>query len=115
MIKRSGSYKVEHKERMRDGDGVVVIDHLLTPGEMYDKGRFFAKMTLDPGSSIGPHVHEGEMEVFYIVSGIAEYYDNGETVTLLPGDTALNPSGESHSIRSIGDKPLVLIAVILMK
>ena len=115
MIKRKGSYPVELKENMRGGDGVVTVESLLTPAEMYDKGRFYARMTFSSGASIGQHVHEGEMESFYIVSGKAEYYDNGETVTLLPGDTALNFSGESHSIKSIGDTQLELIATILFK
>ena len=115
MIKKSGSYVSELRENMRGGDGAVNIETLLTPSEMYDKGRLFAKMTLNPGSSIGPHVHEGEMEAFYILSGEAEYYDNGKTVTLQPGDAALNFDGEEHSIKSVGATPLELIATILLK
>ena len=115
MVKRAGSYEVLHNEKMRGGDGIVVVDLLLTPAEIYDKGRLFAKMTLVTGASIGKHVHEGEMEAFYIMSGKAEFFDNGEIVTLLPGDTALTTSGEEHSIRSIGETPLELIATIILK
>ena len=115
MVKREKSYPVDLKEHMRGGDGVVVVEELLTPAELYEKGRLFAKMTLAPGSSIGHHVHEGEMESFYIISGEAEFYDNGETVVLNPGDTALTLSGQEHSIRSVGQTPLELIAMILLK
>jgi mannose-6-phosphate isomerase-like protein (cupin superfamily) len=115
MVKRNASYEVLRRERMRDGDGVVVIENLLTPAQLYDKGRLFAKLSLEPGSSIGYHVHEGEMESFYIIGGEAEYNDNGQTVTLLPGDTALTQSGEGHSIKSIGNTPLELLALILIK
>lgn len=115
MVKRAGSYEVLHNEKMRGGDGVVDVDILLTPAEIYDKGRLFAKMTLVKGSSIGRHIHEGEMEAFYIMSGKAEFFDNGEVLTLLPGDTALTKSGEEHSIRSIGEAPLELIATIILK
>ena len=115
MVRRKTDYSVQQKENMRDGDGVVIIENLLTPAELYENGRLFAKMTLHPGASIGYHVHDGEMESFYIMSGVAEYSDNGDTVTLLPGDTALNPSGDGHSIKSIGDTPLELIAMILFK
>ena len=115
MVKRKSGYPVERKEKMRDGDGVTVIERLLQPDEMYGKGRLFARMTLNPGSSIGYHVHEGEMEAFVIIGGEAEYSDNGETVTLLPGDTTLTLDGEGHSIKSVGAIPLDFIAVILHK
>jgi len=115
MIKRNASYPTQRRERMRDGDGAVTVESFLTPDEMYDKGRLFAKLIFDPGSSIGYHVHESEMEAFYILSGEAEYNDNGETVTLLPGDTALTPSGDGHSIRSIGDTQLEVLALIVVK
>jgi len=113
MIKRKASYPIENREKMRDGEGAVIVEDLLTPDEMYNRGRFYAKMTLVPGASIGHHIHENEMESFYILSGEAEYTDNDGTVSLLPGDTALLPSGNGHSIRCAGDTPLELIAQIL--
>ena len=115
MVKRKASYPTDYKERMRGGEGVVTIENLLTPGELYEKGRLFAKLTLVPGSSIGRHIHEGEMESFFIISGVAEFIDSGETVTLNPGDTTLTISGEEHSIKCVGDKPLEMIALILFK
>ena len=115
MIKRKSSYPITRNEKMRGGEGVAIIESLLTPAELYEKGRLYAKITLKPGSSIGHHVHEGEMETFHIISGEAEYFDNGETVRLLPGDTTLTHCGEGHSIRSDGEVPLELIAVILYK
>ena len=115
MIKRKGSYTPERVDNMRAGDGFVTIERLLTPEELYEKGRFYAIMTLEHGSSIGYHVHEGEMESFYVIAGEAEYIDDGETVRLHPGDTTLTRSGEKHSIRSVGDVPLVVVAQILYK
>ena len=113
MIKRKSSYPVERNEKMRGGDGVVVIEHLLTPDEMYDKGRLFARLTIEPGCSAGYHVHEGEMESYYIVSGEAEISDNGEIVNVFPGDTVLTRSGEGHSVKNIGNVTLEIIAQIL--
>jgi len=113
MVKRNSSYEADIKENMRGGDGSVKIEHLLTGSELNDKGRLFAKITLEPGASIGNHVHEGEMEAFYILSGEAGYDDNGETVTLYPGDTTHTPSGAGHGIKSTGTVPLEMIAIIL--
>ena len=48
-----------------------------------------------------------------MLSGIAEYSDNGRIVTLSAGDTAFCPDGEGHSIRNNNDEPVVFIALII--
>jgi len=98
---------------MRGGDGSVKIEQLLTPEEMNNKGRLFAKITIEPGSSVGFHVHEGEMESYTVISGEAEYSDNGEIVKLFPGDTSHTPAGTGHSLKCAGNETLVVIALIL--
>jgi len=115
MIKRKESYETQVNEKMRGGEGPVKIEHLLTADELNKKGRLCAKITLEPGCSIGHHVHEGEMEAYLIISGEAEYDDNGETVTLYPGDTTHTPPGKGHGIKSTGSVPLELIALILFE
>ena len=113
MVKRKADYKVQKNENMRGGDGTVVIEHLLTPDELYEKGRLYARIILEPGCSIGHHVHEGEMESFYIVSGEAEIFDNGEIVNVSAGDSILTRSGEGHSVRNTGAVTLEMMALIL--
>ncbi|MCL2820771.1 MAG: cupin domain-containing protein [Oscillospiraceae bacterium] len=115
MIKRKADYTVQENENMRGGDGLVTIEHLLTPEEMYEKGRLYAKITLEPGCSIGHHVHEGEMESYYIISGEAEVSDNGEIVTVNAGDSVLTKNNEGHSIKNTGTSPLEFMALILYK
>jgi mannose-6-phosphate isomerase-like protein (cupin superfamily) len=106
---------MQRNEKMRGGEGVAIVESLLTPAELYEKGRLFAKITLQPGSSIGYHVHEGEMEAFYIVNGEAEFLDKEGAVKLSPGDSTLTQSGEGHSIKNVSDTPLEFIALILYK
>jgi len=113
MIKRQNEYKTESKENMRGGNGAVMVTELLSPGDLVEKGRLYARLTLEAGVSIGYHVHEKDMEIFFILSGEAEYSDNGKPVALYPGDTALTPCGEGHSIRNAGSSPLELLALIL--
>ena len=36
MVKRQGNYSVERKEEMRGGEGVVIVEALLTPEELYE-------------------------------------------------------------------------------
>ena len=115
MVRLIENCESEVVVNMRGGEGSVLIERLLTPAEMYDKGRLYAVLNMEPGSSIGYHVHEGEMESFHILAGEAEFYDGSETVILHPSDTTLTSSGEGHSIKSVGDKTLTLIAQILFK
>jgi mannose-6-phosphate isomerase-like protein (cupin superfamily) len=113
MVKRKASYETKINENMRGGEGTVKVEQLLTPDELNNKGRLFAKLTVEPGSSIGKHVHEGEIESYFIISGVAEYDDDGEVITLYPGDTTHTPNGKGHSIRCSGEEPLEFIALIL--
>lgn len=113
MIRRKSEYTADIKENMRDGIGLVKIEHLLKQEEMNEKGRLFAKITVKPGDSIGFHVHEGEIEAFYIICGEAEMSDNGEPVVLTAGDTILTKDGEGHSVKSVGTEALEMIALIL--
>jgi len=113
MIKRNGSYRQDIRKEMRGGDGEILIQHIWEPEkELRSNTRMFAKLTVNPGCSIGTHSHDQEEEIFYILSGKAEFSDNGTVVTLAPGDTARTGGGESHSIRNIGTDPLELIAFI---
>ena len=55
MIRKADECKVEIREHMRDGDGQVQIQHFVDSAELYEKGRLFARLTLEPGCSIGFH------------------------------------------------------------
>ena len=113
MVKRESGYETHINESMRGGEGTVKLEHLLTADELNNKGRLYARITIEPGSSIGFHVHENEMESYSIISGEAEYDNNGETVILYPGDTTHTPNGKGHAIKSTGTEPLVFLALIL--
>jgi len=113
MIKRKNEYTVQQNENMRGGEGTVVIKHLLTPEELYEKGRLYAVLVLEPGCSVGSHIHEGEMESYYIVKGEAEVSDNGNLQTVSAGDSVLTRNGEEHSIKNIGTDTLEVMALII--
>lgn len=113
MIKRDGNYEVIVKEEMRGGEGKVRIEKLWDPEtELKANNRLFARLKIDPGCSIGFHNHDDEEEVFVILKGIAEADDNGESVKLYPGDTILTADGAGHSVKSVGNETLEMLAVI---
>ena len=113
MIKRRDSLEVAVNENMRGGDGHVRIEHILGKSELYEKGRLYARLIIKQGCSIGYHVHEGEMETFYVISGTATYNDNGTQTELQCGDVAYTPAGSGHSIANNGTEDLELIALIV--
>lgn len=116
MIRKGSEKTVEVRENLFCGEGNVTVQNILNgPDEMYGKGRVFAHTILQPGCSIGFHMHEDESEVYYIYKGTAEFDDNGEITIVNAGDVTYTAAGEGHGIKNIGKEPLELIALILYK
>ena len=112
MFRCNKEYRTEIREKMRNGDGSVKIEHFWEPGtEMKGNTRMVARLSLEPGCSIGYHEHINEEEIFIIIRGIAEAEDEGRKVVLHPGDTLLTGNG-GHSLRNIGSETLEMIAMI---
>ena len=114
MRKQPADMMHEIKEQMRGGDGHAELLHVFSQNELRGRCRLFAKITLQPGCSIGPHVHDQEEEIFYLLEGTAEADDNGTAITLTPGDALLTGGGQSHAIANRGTVPVVMMAVILL-
>jgi len=114
MIKRANEMVKEIKEQMRGGKGSVEILHIFKKEELKGKARLCAKITIDPGSSIGLHQHENEEEIFYVIQGKATINDNGDLSEVKAGDSIITGNGASHAVENTGDTPLEMIAVILL-
>ena len=113
MIRKSGTYRTELRENMRGGSGSVKIEHFWEPGsEILAPNRLMARITLEPGCSVGFHPHDGEEELYYILSGKAKVNDNGIEAELQVGDCTLTGNGAGHSIACAGDEPLVIMAIV---
>ncbi len=116
MIRRKEECKIVNREHMRDGDGTVVITNFINgPEELNEKGRLFSHFHLEPGCSIGYHLHDTDGELFYILKGTAEYNDNGTLVTVNAGDVTICPPGTCHGIANRTDEIVEFIGVILYK
>lgn len=113
MIKKAEEMTSTVKLQMRGGDGQAVVTEILSKGEYKGASRLLATITLEPGCSIGEHIHENEEEVFYVIKGEAQYLDNGEWQTMKTGDSCVCLGGQSHSIANRGSETLVVMAIIL--
>ena len=79
------------------------------------KVRLFSLIQVKPGEEVEYHMHVGESETFFILSGQGIYNDNGNKVDVVPGMVTFTPSGEGHSIKNTGDEMLVFIALIIVE
>ena len=102
-------------EHFQGGAGCVEKWDILRADEMYGKGRVCALMALAPGHEVGRHRHEGDGEVFYILSGSGKYLLNGELVEVVPGDILFCEDGEEHQVVNDTDADLTLLAIVLYK
>ncbi|MDP1834096.1 MAG: cupin domain-containing protein [Candidatus Moranbacteria bacterium] len=56
----------------------------------------FGLATFKPGQSVPAHKHDTAFEVFYILSGKAEFIVNDEKIELTAGDCITIEPGENH-------------------
>jgi mannose-6-phosphate isomerase-like protein (cupin superfamily) len=114
MVRRSAEKTVVRKPAPFNGVGEITVRSLANnDAELNNKGRVFGHTTVYPGSEIGYHVHNGDEELYYILSGRGRYNDNGTMTEVGPGDVTICPAGQGHGIACIGDEPIEMIALIL--
>ncbi len=90
------------------------IHHLINEEDIKHI-RFFSHVTIEPGDAVDYHKHEGEYEIYYIVSGEGLYNDNGEEIPVSKGAVTYCENGRSHGIKNAGDMPLEFIAAIVVE
>ena len=103
------------REGMGGGKGIgpAYVYEIVSKEELLGHGRFFAKIVLPPGSSIGWHQHVHETEPYYILSGEGDFTDNDGTVTRVSaGDICTILPNQFHSIINNGSEDLALIALV---
>ncbi len=88
------------------------ILHYLEKDDLAANIRLCAKLTLEPGVSIGTHDHQQEDEIFIIAKGKAMTDDGTSRTELIVGDVTVTGKGGVHSIENIGDTDLEVIAII---
>ncbi len=80
-----------------DGDGAFVMT---------------TRLDLEPGASIGYHLHGDNEEVYFIMSGEGLYCEDNENFKVKAGDIMLCRKGHSHGIENTGAETLVIGAAI---
>ncbi len=112
MLIRAEERKYELAEHMRGGEGSI-IKNLYVPAQMPPRTKLMSEMRIEPGCSIGAHVHEGEYEIFFFREGELVLNDNGTERVVHPGDLSICYPGETHGLANRTDKSALVCAVIV--
>lgn len=114
MILTPNQLKVT-KERLEGSTSgsVLTFTDLCSFVETNKNPGLFSVVEVQPGDQVDYHIHEGEFEIYYILSGSGLYNENGKETQIYPGTVTYNPSGNSHSFKNNGSEKLVFIALII--
>lgn len=113
MIKRKEDMKLRISSQVFGGEGDLAFLDLLEKEETLGMTRIFSLLTLKQGQSIGPHRHQGEVEIYYILEGDVEALDQGKWVPMRSGDVAFTRDGVEHGVRNPHSQEAKLIALII--
>jgi mannose-6-phosphate isomerase-like protein (cupin superfamily) len=77
-----------------------------------DTPRFtFGIIEIAAGRVLEQHVHDGEDDAFYILSGEMTFEFGERRVAAAPGTFVLAPSGVEHGFRNDGDVPVRMLNI----
>lgn len=115
LIRYLHTTPVQREVCVAGGEGVVWMRRIVSdPAELLFKARAFVEQTLEPGASIGPHVHQGEAELLYVLYGVGAHTTNGEETVLEPGVFLFVEPGLEHAYRNTGTEELRILAIVLL-
>ena len=100
-------------ESNQNGNIKLYLSNLADFDTKNPKLRTFALAQLKPGEEVEFHMHEGECEYYYLISGTGIDNDNGSFVEIKPGTVTYAPSGTGHGIKNADNKMLEFIALII--
>ena len=112
MVIRKEEQRIMVRDNVRGGVGRLENRLILEKEDMFGAASLLTEFYFDPGDSIGPHVHDTDAEVYYILEGELTLIEDGKEIVLREGDASYAHSGVSHSIENRTDKGARMFAVI---
>ena len=114
LVRRLEEQKVVVTKGAQGGPGEIIARKLAEcDADLWNKGRLFNIITLEPGCGVGYHIHQGDGEIYYMMEGTATYNDNGEEMTITAGDVTFTYPGEGHAITNTSDSHVKFMAIIM--
>ena len=112
MIKTKEQIKVITEDNAK-GDIKMYLHNLKDFDGLSDKVGMYAHARLLPGEEVEFHIHTGETEIYYVISGKGLYDDNGTKVEVGAGTVTFTPDGDGHGIKNIGEDTLEFMALVV--
>lgn len=96
---------VDAVERLNNhgGEGPIIFRRIFQACDFKTPVDFVDYTVIPPASTIGRHEHNGNEELYFIVSGSPLVRVNGHTARLLTGSFSVVRSGEWHEL--VNDTP----------
>ena len=111
MIKQAG--KSEIIEKPHGGEGSIHISRIVSQNDKIEGIDLFARVTVQPKSTIAYHLHKDESEVYYILRGKGIFLDHGEQrVPVEAGDFCMIRKGQGHGMENPYDEEIEMIALV---
>lgn len=111
MSKYSFDNKSPEIQNILSGEGKAEIHHMIQDAKQTNC-NFIIMLVLPEGASIGLHRHEtSDEEIYIIISGKGEMQEGNKAFTVGYGDVIINPPGEEHSLKNIGNELLKVVAL----
>ena len=112
MIIRKSQAKTEQFLNCHGGSGILHCTGMLEDYEKTSSGfMYIHDNILEPGASIGEHVHDGTEEIYVIIEGHGEMNVDGVKQEVSEGDICITRSGHSHDLTNSTDGPMRMLVI----
>ena len=85
------------------------FDDTFSPKIVGELNGQHVKVVRCEGDKVPWHTHEKEDELFFVLDGILDILEEGDTVTLRPGEFYIVPRGKKHRVVPQGHVKLMLL------
>lgn len=83
---------------------------LATPETLKKPGLLVQELEIAPGQVAESHYHKQQVEIFYFLNTVGEFWVNGERVPLAAGDILMVEPHDKHEVRNTSTKPFRYVA-----
>jgi mannose-6-phosphate isomerase-like protein (cupin superfamily) len=111
MIRKFSDLPWESKVAVKGGLGPALGAAYLVQGDM-DHVKAAGRTVLEPGSSVGEHLHPTSDELWLILAGHGTGILDGERFPVESGDLFVVKAGHSHGLINDSEQPMAYFGLV---